>query len=430
MTKNILPFRAALFDLDGTLLDSMGVWRGVDRQFLGRRGIPVPEDYSRGQQGKSFRECAEYAIDRFGLKESAEDVMEEWLELTRDVYAHHVTLKPGARDYLRRLKRAGVKLAAATANRRTLFMPALERCGIAELFDVVCTSAEVGDCSKRDGALFRLVAAKLGVEPADCVVFEDALEGVAGARTAGMGCWAVREIASAHHAEQIAALADGVIDDFTRLPGALLPPENRRRCVIFTARCDGDPREACAPRADDTVLCADGGWRVARAMGLTPTMTLGDFDSSDAPETGEVRRFPREKDDTDTMLCLKQGLAMGLDDFLIVGGFGGRLDHTLANLQALRYAARRGAPAEMSDGLTWAAVVENGARRVPARPGKLSVLALSDTCRGVTIRGAKYDVENITLTNAFPLGACNDVKAEYAEISVEQGPLLVLTCPE
>ncbi|MBR7186927.1 MAG: HAD family phosphatase, partial [Clostridia bacterium] len=160
--NNAIPFSAAIFDLDGTLLDSLGVWQDVDRAFFAARGIPLPEDYGRAMQGRSFRECAEYTVERFRLPESPEAVMEEWMRMTADEYAHAVALTRGARDYLRTLRRAGVKLAVATANRRPVFEPCLERCGILELFDAVCTTGDIGDRGKGDGALFLRAAERLG----------------------------------------------------------------------------------------------------------------------------------------------------------------------------------------------------------------------------------------------------------------------------
>ena len=132
-----------------------------------------------------------------------------------------------------------------------------------------------------------------------------------------------------------------MIDDFTGMSRFHTIPE-RRRCAIFTAYCEGDAQRAYAHHAGDFVLCADGGWEIARGMGVRPDLVIGDFDSSAQPGDGAVERVPVEKDDTDTMLCVKRGLAMGFDDFLIVGGFGGRTDHTLANIQSLHYAAARG----------------------------------------------------------------------------------------
>ena len=434
MLNKTIPFTAAIFDLDGTLLDSVWVWREVDRAFFEEIGVAEPEDYARSIQGMSFREAAEYTARRFGLSRTAEEVMDGWMRMTAEAYARRVALKPGALDYLRALKRSGVKLAVASANREALFGPTLRRFGAWELFDAVCTSAEVGDAGKGDGALFVLAAEKLGVAPGECVVFEDTLEGVRGARKAGMGVYAVRDAGNDHHPEKIAALADGVIDDFTRMARYHDLPQ-RGRCVIFTARCDGDVKRAYAPQDGDYVLCADGGWQLARQAGFRPDLVIGDFDSSDQPGDGPVERYPVEKDDTDTMLCLKRGLSMGFDDFLFVGGFGGRIDHTVGNLQALRYAANRAAAIVMSDGASWATVVEGGAVRVPADaigegPVKLSVFALDRECRGVTIRGTKWQIENATWTNGFPLGVSNEFTAECAEISVAEGALLVTVCRE
>ena len=436
MEHKSLPFTAAIFDLDGTLLDSTWVWREVDRAFFEDRGMAAPEDYARTIQGMSFRETAEYTVRRFGLSETVEEVMAGWTRATAEAYAHQVTMKPGALAFLRALKRAGVKLAVATANRRELFGPTLERWGALPLFDVICTSAEVGDAGKGDGALFRLAAEKLGAEPGDCVVFEDTLEGVRGARAAGMRAYAVQDAGNDHHRDQIAALADGVIGDFVEMDRLFaLPPSGR--CVIFTARCEGDVRRAYAPRPGDCLLCADGGWRLARGMGLTPDLVIGDFDSSPEPTDLPAVRLPVEKDDTDTMLCLKEGLSRGFDDFWVVGGFGGRLDHALANLQTLHYAAEREANITMCDGATWATVVQNGSIRVPANVlgdvggrVKLSVFALTDVCRGVGIRGAKWSLEDATWTNAFPLGVSNEFAGDCAEISVREGALLVTVCTE
>ena len=431
-----IPFSAALFDLDGTLLDSNHVWHDVDARFFAARGIACDHmAYARAIQGMSFSETAAYTVRHYGLSESVEAVMDEWMRMTREAYAHTVALKPGAREYLRLLKRAGVKLAVATANRRDLFMPALERGGVAELFDAICTSADAGDTGKADGALFRYAAEALGEECENCAVFEDVLHGVVGAKVAGMKAYAVRDAAAGHHREQIDALADGAIDDFTQMRAYHSFDEPPSRCVIFTARCEGDPRRVYRPREGDCVLCADGGWLLAKRAGAKPRLVIGDFDSSDAPVDEAVRRVPVEKDDADTMLCLKHGLALGFDDFLIVGGFGGRVDHTLANLQALHYAARRGVSIAMADGTRWASAVANGSLRVPegvmdADRVKLSVFALTDVCRGVDIRGAKWTLSGATLTNAFPLGLSNEFAAPEAEISVADGVLLVTVCGE
>ena len=425
-----IPFRAALFDLDGTLLDSMYVWNRVDELFFESRGIPLPEDYGRALAGKSYRESAEYTIERFGLKDSWEALVAEWTHLSEVEYAQHVNLKPGALNYLRMLKRAGVKLAVATALPPALYRLALERHGILDMFDALCSTNDTGGRGKLSGEVFLLAAERLDVKPEDCAVFEDVLEGILGAKKAGMKAYCVRDAASAHAFDQIAGMADGMVDSLEEMRRYHAFPDNSRRCVIFTARCDGNLKEAYLPHPEDYVVCADGGYWLAHEAGISADCVIGDFDSGKAPEHGNVRRVPKEKDDTDTMLCLKHGLALGFDDFFIVGGFGGRVDHTLANFQMLNFAAAHHAHAAMCDGDNWATVVRNGTARIPARRGKLSVFALDAVCKGVYERGVKYPLSDATLTNIFPLGVSNEFAAPEAEISVDEGALLIVIDPD
>ena len=240
----------------------------------------------------------------------------------------------------------------------------------------------------------------------------------------------MKDAASAYAFGEIAAVADGMVDSLDEMRRYHEFPENRRRCVIFTAWCEGDVRQAYSPLPGDFILCADAGYGLARSMDVQPDCVLGDFDSGKAPEDARVLRFPVEKDDTDTVLCLKYGLSLGYDEFLIVGGFGGRLDHTLANLQTLNYAASHCAEAVMRDGNTWARVIRNGSARIPRQPGKLSVFAMDAQCRGVFERGVKYPLEDGALTNDFPLGVSNEFVDGVAEVGVAQGTLLVMVTKE
>lgn len=157
---------------------------------------------------------------------------------------------------------------------------------------------------------------------------------------------------------------------------------------------------------------------------------IGDFDSSPEPEGVQVERLPTIKDDTDTMQCVKRGLEMGYDDFLIVGGFGGRFDHTLANIQTLHYAAARGARVRMEDGLCAATALCGGSVKLARRRGKLSLFALTDVCRGVSALGVFYPLHGAELINGFPLGVSNEYVGDFAEISVEEGVLLIVQTDE
>ena len=420
-----IPFRAALFDLDGTLLDSMYVWSRVDEVFFAARGLPQPEDYGRAIAGMSFRESAQYTVERYLPGENWRDVCAEWTRLAELEYARNVRLKPGSLPYLRMLRRAGVKLAVATALTPNLYAPCLANLGIGDLFDAVCSTDHTGGRGKATGEVYLLAAKQLGVAPEDCAVFEDVLAGIEGAKAVGMRAYCVRDSHARKDFDAIARVADGMVDSLEEMR-AYHEFAPSPRCVIFTARCEGDLRAAYAPEPGDRILCADGGWKLARALGATPELVIGDFDSAEPPASGAVERHPVMKDDTDTMLCVKRGLREGCERFWIVGGFGGRFDHTMANVQSLAYAAARGASAGMADGFCRAFALRNGAMRLARRPGKLSLFSLSDRCRGVTLRGALYPLEDAELTGDFPLGVSNEYAADEVEISVADGTLLIV----
>lgn len=211
-----MGFKAALFDMDGTLIDSMHVWARVDEVFFERRGLALPGDYARSISGMSFRGTAEYTKARFGLDESVDDIIAEWDKLCYHEYAHNVRMKPFALEYLKRLRAAGVKLAVATALPDRLYRPVLERHAAFELFDAFCTTSDTrGD--KSTGEIYLLAAQKLGVHARDCAVFEDIYEGLLGAKRAGMRAICVMDASSAHAEAQNRALCDRFIVSFEEL---------------------------------------------------------------------------------------------------------------------------------------------------------------------------------------------------------------------
>jgi len=181
-------------------------------------------------------------------------------------------------------------------------------------------------------------------------------------------------------------------------------------------------------RAAAFVIACDRGWTYAERLGLAPDLIVGDFDSAPPPRADvPVKRYPSRKDDTDTMLAAREAVARGFTDVAVCCVFGGRLDHTLANFQTAAFLAVHGARARLYGADAEALVFAAGSVSVPRREGwSLSVFALSDACEGVTIRGTKYECENETLTNAFPLGVSNVWAADEAEISVRGGVLLAL----
>ena len=200
--------KAALFDLDGTLLDSMYVWHRVDELFFARRGMELPEDYSRAVASLGFRRTAVYTKERFGLPESLEQIMDEWSRDAQAEYAERVPLKEGSREFLERLRERGVRLCVVTALCREMYEPCLARNGVLDLFEFVLTADQAADGNKKDGSLYRMAAERLGVSPEDCAVFEDIPEAVLGAKKAGMRVFCVIDPHSTHRLDEIRTVAE------------------------------------------------------------------------------------------------------------------------------------------------------------------------------------------------------------------------------
>lgn len=205
--------KGAIFDLDGTILDSLWIWEEIDRRFLAKRGIAMPEDYVDAVNRMEFSQAAEYTIARFGLPDALESLMSEWTAMTRDAYAHEIALKPGVKAYLESLSSRGVRLGIATSSTPELFVPALENNGILRLFSAIATTSEVPHGKDRPD-VYLLAAERLGMLPSECIVFEDTLPGIRSASSAGFITAGVRDRFSENDAQAIKALSDFWIDTF------------------------------------------------------------------------------------------------------------------------------------------------------------------------------------------------------------------------
>jgi HAD superfamily hydrolase (TIGR01509 family) len=209
--------KAYIFDLDGTLLDSMGVWDQIDVDFLAKRGIAVPFDYMDAISSMSFQETAAYTIKRFALTDTIDSLMREWNDMAAHAYGHTVQMKPYAKEYLITLRERGAKLAVATSLSAELCAPVLRNNGIDNFFDVICRTDEAG-CGKSRPDVFLLAAQKIGAAPGDCMVFEDILAAVKSAKSAGMSVCAVYDKSSHSDWEEIKKTADYAIVDFRNAP--------------------------------------------------------------------------------------------------------------------------------------------------------------------------------------------------------------------
>ena len=196
-----------------------------------------------------------------------------------------------------------------------------------------------------------------------------------------------------------------------------------RNCVIF---CAGEFHGLIEP-IYDVCIAADGGLRHLEQLAQNPDVILGDFDSLGyVPQKANV--FPVEKDDTDAMLAVRKGLELGCNRFVLYGALEGpRLDHTVANFQTLQFLADRGAQGFLVGKTEIVTVLKNGSLTLPALPeGIVSVFCMGKDAQGVTIRGLKYGLEQGTLTAGFPLGVSNHFVGQEAQITVEDGSLLIL----
>lgn len=213
--------KAAIVDMDGTILDSIGMWDEIDNEFLTeKRGIPVPHDYTAIISPMDCRETAEYTIKRFSLPDTPEALMAEWDEMAAEKYETELQLMPYAREFLETVKKMGIKLILCTSSPERYYVPALKRLGVYGLFDGFADTAEVG-IGKNEPDVYLLAAKKAGCMPNECVVFEDIPEAIMGAKKAGMKTCGVYERRSGVFEEQMRRECSIYVKNLKEAIGAL-----------------------------------------------------------------------------------------------------------------------------------------------------------------------------------------------------------------
>lgn len=175
---------------------------------------------------------------------------------------------------------------------------------------------------------------------------------------------------------------------------------------------------------DKYIFCDSGLYHLS-ALGVTPDLIVGDFDSHPKPQTDiETIVLPTVKDDTDTVYAAKEALLRGADEVLLIGVSGGRLDHTLGNLYLLSYLENRGCSAVLADDECEMSVVKSA--DVDRRYRFFSVINIDGTASGITITGAKYNLENAQIACEYQYGISNEVEGERASVSVASGRVLLV----
>ena len=213
------PWKAAIFDMDGTLACSMGVWRKIDIQFLDKRGIVMPEDYGAALRTMNYQEAAAYTISRFSLQETVPDVIREWHEMAVFEYGHTIGLKDGAKEFIEALRKQVVMIALATVSSRELYEPFLQNKGIHQYFDVCVDTSQVQrGKGYPDVYLFAVQELSRSLEhplaPSDCIVFEDVLQAIQAARKGGFQTCGVYDPSSGEEWASIQRAADMTVRNF------------------------------------------------------------------------------------------------------------------------------------------------------------------------------------------------------------------------
>ena len=208
--------------------------------------------------------------------------------------------------------------------------------------------------------------------------------------------------------------------------------DKKRKAYVFA----GSPDAKCkklTPEEDSFIVCADGGYLLAKRNGIRPHAVIGDFDTykRTVPDDIEVIKYPPEKDDTDTMLAVRLCLERGYNDITIAGGLGARLDHTFANIQVLRYIMKKGAVGRLYDDDQYALLQGPGIKVYDSMEGRVfSAFAFTEECTGVNLKGFKYPLKDGVIKSSFPIGISNKMTGRSGIVSLDSGVLLIIIAEE
>lgn len=216
MHEMLCGIDAVIFDMDGSLVDSMWMWRAIDIEYLGRFGIPLPEDLQTRIEGMSFVETAVYFKENFPIPDSLEEIKETWNRMAWDKYLHEVPLKMGIKEFLRGCREREIRLGIATSNSRELAENVAKVHNLRDYFTSIITGSDNLQ-GKPAPDIYLAVAEQLRVPPSRCLVFEDIAAGIMAGKNAGMRVCAVEDEYSSYDRERKKRLADYYIEDYVGL---------------------------------------------------------------------------------------------------------------------------------------------------------------------------------------------------------------------
>ena len=214
LTYILQNFEAVIFDMDGTMVDSMWVWEEIDHDFFRNRGMAFPENLHKEIEGMSFSETAEYFVKTYQMEETVEQVKEIWNQMALEKYRTVTPLKPGVKEFLKILKDHGIKTGIATSNSRLLADTFLQSRNLEGQIDAITTACDVKR-GKPSPDVYFTTAEKLQVKPEKCFVFEDVPMGILAGKNAGMTVCGIEDEYSSDLAEEKKKLSDYYITDFS-----------------------------------------------------------------------------------------------------------------------------------------------------------------------------------------------------------------------
>lgn len=204
---------AVIFDVDGTIADSMWMWKQIDIEYLDRFGIPLPDDLQKNIEGMSFRETAHYFKEHFLIPDSIEKMMADWNEMASHKYRYEIPLKEGALEFMKQCKKKGLLLGIVTSNSVELFSDLLTAHKLENMFDVIITGSD-GLKGKPAPDMYLEAAKRLSVDVSKCLVFEDIIPGILAGKRAGMKVCAIDDVYSKDVLLEKKKESDFFIDSF------------------------------------------------------------------------------------------------------------------------------------------------------------------------------------------------------------------------
>ncbi len=209
--------KAAIFDMDGTLIDSMWVWQKTDETYSERKGITLTEEEHKLIAVMTFDEVPVYLKEKYNIEDDIQKMKDDIMNIALELFDERVVFKDGVLDYIKMLKDEGVKTAIATASTNEFVNIVLDKCGSRELFDVVLTSYDIKSSKRESSEIYDKCCALLGTSKSDCVVFEDAFHAAKTAKKAGYYVIGVHDEHNLQDREEFNLTCDKVIDSWREL---------------------------------------------------------------------------------------------------------------------------------------------------------------------------------------------------------------------